>query len=387
MSSTGIVSQNLRYASHTGFHYLDRAIDLYPFFPQAASTRFRLQSYLPYLRQSQVTWRLFYPILPAHWGLSTIHQPRILAGAASRINSISGLDDNLRLVSRLYEAYTSWPRSGNVALIQKPLYPGRSPVLERTIRRRYKRVVFDLDDALFFRVDGAANESMRRKISTIASLSDRLILGNSYLRDMLSPITADVTIIPTPVKVLRDEPKSNRSESVTIGWIGQASNYRHLHLVEAALGVSLSENPNIRIKIVGGPVPFRFKHLESDRTGCSLWSESTEESDLLSFDIGIMPLLDDAWSRGKCSFKLLQYMSAGIPSVASPVGMNKEVISHGTDGFLASSVDDWVDCLRILINDQGVRQSMGSMAIRKVRESYSPDVWAPRFIDAISMWQ
>jgi glycosyltransferase involved in cell wall biosynthesis len=326
-------------------------IHFYPYYPKVGSTRFRVLAYLPYLLTNGICSEVYFPSLPSRWGLANIAKPKVFSSLAWHINQFLQVDNNCRLLSRLYEAAFVWPRCGEIAFIQKPLYPGTNSILEEIIRKRYSKMIFDLDDALFVNpMDGYKNLKRREKIERIISMADRVILGNIFLYDELIKTNKDVRIIPTPVKMLRKRAKDTNEDTIVIGWIGQASNYVNLNLIEGALKVIVEENKNVIIRIIGGPSVYDSKLIQSNRFESRLWNENSEDDDLRSFDIGIMPLIDNMWNRGKCAYKLLQYMSAGIPSIASPVGMNKDVITDWKEGVFANTTGDWIDALRLLIN-------------------------------------
>lgn len=290
-----------------------------------------------------------------------------------------GLSKIIKFVSRLWESYFEWPRSGNIAVVQKPMHVGNTTILERIIRKRYDKVIFDLDDALMIR--------QRRKINKICNLADLVIVGNEYLRKKLRLEQGKCIVIPTPVNTSlgRTNPRKTDNMKIIIGWIGTATNYKYVYEIETTIARILEKYPNVEIRFVGGPDRFIFPSLRSERIVFFQWSEEKEQTQLSSFDIGIMPLTDDPWTKGKCSFKLLQYMSVGIPVVASPVGMNNEVIDHGTNGFLAASFNEWEESLSMLIESYSLRMKIGRNGREKVIKSYSLKRCSNKFIKTIKL--
>jgi glycosyltransferase involved in cell wall biosynthesis len=151
-----------------------------------------------------------------------------------------------------------------------------------------------------------------------------------------------------------------------------------LEAIEPALVRAFAEREQFELRIVAD-LPPNLPALDPDRVSFQSWSEVTEVAELQQFDIGLMPLEDNLWARGKCSFKMLQYMACQIPVVVSPVGMNAQVLSHGAVGFAAKSADDWTDSLIALADSAAVRQRMGEQGRRVVEHNYAVDVLAPRF--------
>jgi glycosyltransferase involved in cell wall biosynthesis len=134
--------------------------------------------------------------------------------------------------------------------------------------------------------------------------------------------------------------------------------------------------PNTRLKIIAD----KFFHCEKMPIIMKKWNYNDELNDLHTFDIGLMPLTDDIWSKGKCGFKLLQYMAAGIPVICSPVGVNKEIVTHEVNGFLVENENGWLDSIGKLVKDYRLRETMGKQAFKTVNDCYSLGIWAPRLI-------
>lgn len=241
------------------------------------------------------------------------------------------------------------------------------------------KVVFDFDDAVMFRDSkrGRPGSVLRRlKFKTTVRGSDRVVAGNAYLEGMALSYNRNVTVIPTSIDMDRYVPKAGADNdgAVTLGWIGSASTVFYLERIRGVLDKIFERHPNTRLKIVSD----RFCDLDAMPVEKKMWSLEDEIADLHSFDIGLMPLTDDPWSRGKCGFKLLQYMAVGVPPVCSPVGVNSEIVSHGENGFCATDEREWLDCLGRLISDGALRKRLGTEARRTVEERYSLGVNAPR---------
>jgi len=238
------------------------------------------------------------------------------------------------------------------------------PWLEILLRKLSKRLIFDFDDAIFV--------YKPRKISAIVAMSDFVIVGNKYLEEYAQKYSSHVEIIPTPVDTDKYFPldKQNREEKgVTIGWMGSWSNVKEIQILLPSLK-RVSQKHNFRFTIVSNFLPNLNFLNELDFT-FHAWNPEKEIEELQSFDIGVMPLFDTQVNRGKCPLKALLYMAVGIPVIASPVGINKQIIIDGVNGFLASDEEEWIEKLSRLIEDKHLREKMGAAGRKTVEEKYS----------------
>jgi glycosyltransferase involved in cell wall biosynthesis len=231
--------------------------------------------------------------------------------------------------------------------------------------------ILDVDDAVHLHRGGGF---ARR----IAALSNRVIAGNSFLAEWYGQWNRDVVILPTGVDSTRYTPNLRaKADSVVIGWIGTASNHVYLDVIEQALALTLEKHAEAHLLIISDRPP-QFTTLSPDRWSFKKWSEKDEISDIQSLDIGIMPLINTEIARGKCSFKMLQYMSCGLPVVASPVGMNAQVLSEGAFGHSATTTDEWLGALGELIEHADRRNKLGREGRKLVEKSYSIKILAPK---------
>lgn len=249
----------------------------------------------------------------------------------------------------------------------------------RVLRKNAKRVIYDFDDAIMFRDSKSKNpESFFRMLMFKRTIggSDAVISGNKYLYEYASRHSKRVFTIPTAIDMARYKEKNYAPDSgvVTLGWIGSGITLFYLEEMKAALDEVFERHPFTRLKIVAD----KFFDCAKMPVIKKKWNYEEEIADLHSFDIGLMPLIDDPWSRGKCGFKLLQYMAVGVPGVASKVGVNSEIIIHGINGFLADGKGEWVDCLSRLIEDAALRKRLGQEARKTVKERYSLEINAPK---------
>jgi glycosyltransferase involved in cell wall biosynthesis len=262
-------------------------------------------------------------------------------------------------------------RSGDVVFFQRFMLQLPTVALERRLAARH-RTLFDFDDAIYGTAVG------RRKLDRITSLVDRVVAGNATLAQAAAA-PGKTTIIPTAIDTERftPAPRSRTPGGVVVGWTGLASNYRQLAVALPGIQRALAAT-GARFRIISNaPPPRALAGLAAEYVA---WRPETEIEDLRALDVGVMPLPDDDYARGKCAFKLLQYMALGLPGVASPVGMNSEVVRTGVDGFLPASDEEWTEALVRLIEDASLRQQLGAAARERVVSSYSQAALFPRYL-------
>lgn len=236
--------------------------------------------------------------------------------------------------------------------------------------------VLDVDDAIFLYRGGV----FARRLATV---SDRVICGNEYLANWFGDWNSNVTIIPTAIDTARYLPAGECvRRGKRIGWIGTSGNLHYLHSIEASLARVMSIVPDSRLLVVCDEAPV-FKELPCHRVDFVKWSEENEVEAIQSMDVGIMPLADSLWARGKCSFKMLQYMACQVPVVASPVGMNAEVFSLGTVGFPARSETEWVDGLVEILQNDAMAEIMGINGRQVVGQHFSLQVLAQKLASTL----
>ena len=259
----------------------------------------------------------------------------------------------------------------DLVVIQDQLFPYFPPIIERLLVRLRYRLVLEFDDAIYL------TRFHTRKIPRLLQLSTMAILGNSALAQYALSYTPRVRVIPTVVDTSRCGPEAKNelggTAAVTIGWIGLPYNFAYLELIRGALR-ELQRSHRVRFRVISSYAP-RLMGVEVE---FRRWSVDGELADLQGCQIGVMPLPDDEWARGKCGLKLLQYMAVGIPSVASPVGVNREIIRDGENGFLVDSEKEWYDRLARLCENSALRAQVGRAARQTVEERYSLRVWGPR---------
>jgi glycosyltransferase involved in cell wall biosynthesis len=264
-----------------------------------------------------------------------------------------------------------------VVVVEKELLPHVPPVLEHVLRWLNPNIVADYDDAIFANYQN--NPLLKRKIPTVIKLSKAINAGNHRLADYARKFNPNVNLIPTVVDLSKYNPKGSyeiSGDKVVIGWIGTPITSKYLSLIQDALS-RLSRKYPLILRCIGTSPDFAIPGVETENIK---WEESTEVENIRTFDIGIMPLTDDPFSRGKCGLKLIQYMACGIPSIVSPVGVNKDIICDGENGLLAGSEEEWVDQITLLIQDRHLRKRMGMKGRQTVIERYSLEVVAPKLL-------
>lgn len=326
-----------------------------------ASSRLRFLQYLPYLKSEGIdvtVSNLFDEIY-----LRKLYDD----------NSRPKLRTFALYLKRIIVLFTSFRY--DVLWIEKELFPYLPALFERLLGRLGIRYVVDYDDAIFHNYDRSKDwvvlNFLDKKIDTVMSRATCVVAGNRYLAQRANNAGARwVEIIPTVVNYERYSPCRNKNkDSLVIGWIGSPSTQRYLVDIKKALKYVCNVN-NTRLLLVGATPDIR-EHFEGVDVEVHPWTEETEVKSIALMDIGIMPLVDGPWEKGKCGYKLIQYMAMGVPVVASPVGVNVEIVTKNSCGLLALSERDWTQNLFELINNAPKREGLGSAGRKAVLENYS----------------
>ncbi|WHZ24854.1 MAG: Glycosyl transferase, group 1 [Nitrospira sp.] len=333
------------------------------------SSRYRVFQFLPYFQAGGIDCRvdplfgeIYFSILEVRRpALRTLLKfPYVLA----------------RFLRRLWTLLTLGGR--DLVVIEGQLFPYVPPLAERLLRWCRYRMVVEMDDAIYL------TRGHDKKMPVLLSMATGTIVGNERLAAYAKRFSSRACVVPTVVDTDRFIPDRSRfggttdrsSEPITIVWIGLAYNLKYLDLVAPAIGTLQSRFP-VKLRVVCSRPP------EMPRVDIEFrsWDFSGEVSDLQDADIGVMPLEDTEWARGKCGLKLLQYLAVGLPVVASPVGVNCDIITNGENGFLASTGQEWYDSLERLCRQPDLRMRIGRAGRRTVEERYSLAVWGPRLVD------
>lgn len=332
---------------------------------QGASTRYRFLQFFPFLEECG--FRCTYAPLLDDSYLETRYSgragvlPHVVRGALLRLKEV--------LRARKYD----------LVVIEKELFPYAPALAERVLSAVGVPYVVDFDDALFHQYDQHPRRLIRAllggKIAAVMRKARAVIAGNTYLANYARRSGAPrVEVLPTVVDLSRYTIGPARPEApFTIGWIGSPSTTYHLPPIAPALAEICREGRG-RVVLIGA------SEVELPDVPVTVlpWAGASEIGDMHTFDVGIMPLVDSPWVRGKCGFKLIQYMACGIPVVASPVGVNTEIVEPGTNGFLANDIAGWIHALEMLREDTELRNELGRAGREKVERQYSVNFAGPR---------
>ena len=232
-----------------------------------------------------------------------------------------------------------------------------------------KPVVFDFDDAIWLQ---EGEKQVQQKIAR----SQMIFAGNSYLADYAVRFNKNIRIVPSAVDTATLHPNGKINDRFTIGWIGTHQNQEYLNPVKELLIRFIRQNRDTRLIVVSdhpmGNIPF-----DGEQIIFRPWSALNENEQINEFTVGIMPLPDTAWSLGKCSYKMLQYMACAKPVLVSPVGKNRELLSEGNIGFGATHEKDWMEALQVLKDDSTLRNVLGKNGRKLAEEKYSVKTWTP----------
>jgi len=240
----------------------------------------------------------------------------------------------------------------------------------RLLRLCSKNLVFDLDDAVFCRSDGELSKSRQMSFEKVTSICEQVWAGNFYLADRAEQYNEAVKILPTSLdyrKYLLEVEKNQ--DHFDLVWIGSRSTQKYLKKSLPVLESMSANIPNLRLKIVAD-FDLPTKRL---KTVAVPWSDEVEAEALASSHIGIAPMSDDPWTKGKCGLKVLQYMAAGLPVISSPAGVNREIVQEGITGFFAENPDDWRKSIDKLFRDPALRDIMGKAGQQRVIDYFSVD--------------
>lgn len=324
------------------------------------ASRYRIYQFRKYFEQEDIELEIL-PALTDRWleaeretGLMRALR-RFRAGAhglARRLQQIASLDNH------------------DLLIVERELFPKLPGFVEKTLLSSVKHYGVELDDAIYLAPGRTA------KYPDFVRQSAFVIAGNQTLAQWAQVHQPNTHVIPTCVPVADYQAKQDyRLGTVAnIGWVGLPVNFDYVRAISGAIK-KLNETNPCQLQIVSGRCP-SF----ASPSAFVPWRESSESQTISQFDIGIMPLPQSSFAEGKCGLKILQYMAAGVPVVASAVGVNRSIINHGVNGLLVEDPDSWQPALQRLLEDQGLRESLGRAGRKTVEKEYSTESWGPKLV-------
>ncbi|QKG51639.1 glycosyltransferase family 4 protein [Hymenobacter sp. BRD67] len=357
-----------------------RILFLTPYPPgRAPSQRFRFEQYLEILVAHGFQYRLAPFIDEATWRI--LYQP----GQALQ-KALGILGGFVRRVGHLLAA-----PAYDFIFIHREAAPLGPPVLEWLLAKVLrKKIIYDFDDAIWLPNTSEVNKAaaslkFHHKVAYICRWAYKNSCGNVYLASYAQQFSSHVIVNPTTIDTVHLHNKVRNQLApgpLVIGWTGTHSTLKYLLPLVPVIAQLEAEGHNFEFRIISNHAPVFDQPLHSLRF--VPWQKDTEITDLLTFHIGLMPLEDDLWAKGKCAFKALQYMALGVPALVSPVGMNTEVVQDGYNGYICSETHEWLQRLRQLLTDAAHRQSLGNAARKTIEQRYSVQANTPNFIELFS---
>ncbi|WP_202412856.1 glycosyltransferase family 4 protein [Duganella lactea] len=335
-----------------------------------ASSRLRLLQYIDTWCGSNTVFRVE-PLL------GDAYLKRIYKGKrASRISLLRAYGKRLQLLLSAGKFDLVW--------IEKELFPNLPAWAEICLAHFKIPYVVDYDDAIFHNYDISPNplkRLLKNKIKAVMNRAALVTVGNSYLaRHAIDAGARLVEMVPTVIDLNRYPSPSSPTAGapLVVGWIGSPSTVKFLAPLLPVMA-RVADTVPIEFVIIGANVDTATYPFARS----VVWQEATEVAEVSKFDIGVMPLPDTAWERGKCAYKLIQYMACGKAVIGSPVGMNIDVIEDGSNGFLASTDDAWYEALMRLLTNQTLRNAMGCRGRQMVEQKYCLEVTGPKLLGSL----
>ncbi len=276
----------------------------------------------------------------------------------------------------------------DIVFVQREAMLIGPPAIEAFISKIMRKpIVLDLDDAVFTPYVSPTYGKWLSKLKWFSKTdyilknSTHVIAGSEYLQSYALRFNKNVSLIPSAVDTYRMRPNSAKRNSPVpvIGWIGSHSSTQYFKMLLPVLEV-LAEKHEFKLKVVGASENFHFSGIDIANLE---WSLEREIEDFQSLDIGVYPIVEDEWSVGKCGLKAIQYMAVGVPAVCSPIGVVKQIIQDGVNGYLARTPDEWIEKLCILLDNPSLREKIGNAGRETVERHYSLEKWAPQLLEVI----
>lgn len=328
---------------------------------RSPSQRFRFEQYVAYLEQHGFDCK--------HSYLLGEKEDKIFYQKGNYLGKIWVLIRSILILIK--EAFF---KKYDIVYVQREAFMLGTTFFERQFARKSK-LIFDFDDAIWIPVISSNNKSLSflknaDKTKDLIKISDMVLAGNQYLADYALQFNDNVKIVPTTLDTNNHKPTKSigEKEKICIGWSGSFSTIPHLEYALPILEHLKSKyGDKIYFKVIGD-ANYQYPKLDIQGIG---WTLEREIEELQEFDIGIMPLPDDKWTKGKCGFKGLSFMALGLPVVMSDVGVNSDIIDDGENGFLANTTEEWIEKLSLLIENKNLCTKMGLAGRQTVLADYS----------------
>lgn len=356
--------------------YPRRILFLAPYpFDSAPSQRFRFEQYLPYLKEKNISWDFI-----------SFYSPRFWQGMIDNRNPLWKAFNYLLAFFRIsYRIFNCGKYE--IIFLHREITPAGPPVPEWFITRvRKKKVVYDFDDAIWLTDDITRHILLdklkwKSKVARICRWSYRVSCGNEYLRRFALSWNPDSYLNPTTIDMnrLNNQVHVHRAEKTVVGWSGSHTTLKYLYMISAILK-SVIEDPGISLTVICNKKP----EWEIEDYTFIEWDKARETEDLLTIDIGVMPLPDDPWTRGKCGFKALQYFSVGIPALVSPLPVNRVIVDHGVNGYYCDNGSGWKNYMYELAGDPEKRTRFGRNGRKKVIDQFSTESNLSNFLGLLT---
>jgi len=345
-----------------------------PYPIEGPSSRYRVEQYIPYLEKNDIRCCVRSFVSSAFY--------RILYKNGCYIRKI--LFFLWSTIRRFYDIFLAI--QSDIVFVHLEAFPFGPPFFEFIISKIFrKKLIYDLDDAIYLGITSSANIFIRRlkypsKVKKIIRLSRYVITCNEYLESYANRYNKNVMVLHTVVDTEKFIPAFTKNNAIlTIGWIGSHSTVPYIEGLRNVF-FKLGQRYKIYLKLIGAGKDIKIDGVEVINVE---WSLKDEIKELQSLDIGVYPLPDNEWVLGKTGFKTIQYMSVGVPCVVSDIGANRIIVQDGVNGFLAKDENEWVEKLSFLIEDAELRKHIGLQGRRTVEEKFSLKVNAPRFLEVI----
>jgi glycosyltransferase involved in cell wall biosynthesis len=346
--------------------------------PRGASSRLRTFQYIPLL-QSLGFKVTYLPLFPSEY-LDTIYKSKSWAHGRFRsaIITATAYFNRILTIRRAKQFDVVW--------VEKELFPYLPASFEGRLKKENVPYVVDYDDAIFHRYDQSRSPIIRallsNKLNPLISGAHSITAGNKYLAEYARLHGASrIEVIPTTVDINRYHTPTHRNRNrneFRVGWIGSPSTAAYVDLIRGPIQ-DLAKERKIRFVTIGAP-PLQLDGVPMEQHS---WALETEANLIATFDVGVMPLANSSWERGKCGYKLIQYMASGIPAIATPIEVNNEIVTKET-GFLPKTMDEWTEAFQTLCASPDLALKQGLAGRKRVEENYIMQVTGPKIAEILS---